>query len=366
MAELHVDHVSTSLGGRPVLCDVEFRVADGEFAALLGPSGSGKTTILRTIAGFLDPDEGRVTVDGVDLAGRPVHRRNMGIVFQSYALFPHLSVRGNVAFGLKMRGAKRADADAAVREVLELVDITELAARKPDELSGGQQQRVALARALVIRPTLLLLDEPLSALDRKIRLELQGELRRVQRQTGITTIIVTHDQEEALSLADRLLVLDEGRIRQTGTPQDVYLHPEDGFVAGFLGASNLWGSVAWRALGLAAPAADVDATVAAMRPERVGLRLRSASGSPPSFADPRTIEVPATVLEVAFAGPVAKITLEGPSQVRIAVLALSPAVAGIDQGDHVIASLAARDVSWLPATPGPGESRVPDPEGVGT
>jgi ABC-type Fe3+/spermidine/putrescine transport system ATPase subunit len=217
---------------------LDLEVRDGEFLALLGPSGCGKTTTLRLIAGFERPDEGEVRIAGRDVASLPPHRRPVNTVFQSYALFPHLSVLDNVAYGLRQRRVGRAERRARARELLELVQLRGVENRRPRELSGGQQQRVALARALVLEPKVLLLDEPLGALDLKVRRELQIELKRVQESVGITFVHVTHDQEEALALSDRVAVLNHGRIEQLGRPQEIYDSPATPFVAGFIGETN--------------------------------------------------------------------------------------------------------------------------------
>ncbi|HXG40912.1 MAG TPA: ABC transporter ATP-binding protein [Candidatus Limnocylindrales bacterium] len=211
----------------------------GEFISLLGPSGCGKTTTLRMIAGFELPTAGRIVLDGADITYRPPNRRNVGMVFQSYALFPNMTVADNIGFGLKVRGRPRAEIERRVQELLELIRLPRLGARYPWELSGGQQQRVALARALAIEPQVLLLDEPLSALDAKIRVALRHQIRAIQRQLGITTVYVTHDQEEALSLSDRVVVMSEGRIEQIGTPAEIYNFPATPFVASFVGTLNL-------------------------------------------------------------------------------------------------------------------------------
>ena len=223
-----------------------FRALDGvsvairanEFFTLLGPSGCGKTTLLRLIAGFEYPTEGTIRLDGADVAGEPPHRRPVNTVFQSYALFPHMTVEGNVAFGLEMLGRPKAEIGRRVEEVLALVRLGDLRARATAELSGGQQQRVALARALAPSPAVLLLDEPLSALDYQLRKEMQIELKRMQHETGITFVFVTHDQEEALTMSDRVAVMSAGRILQVGTPREIYERPADRFVAGFIGESN--------------------------------------------------------------------------------------------------------------------------------
>lgn len=239
MSQLVLENVTVGYGNHaPVIQDLNLNVPKGAFYAMVGPSGAGKTSILRAIGGFVAPTSGRVSLAGKDVTTLRPERRNLGIVFQDYALFPHMTVEQNVAFGLRMAGEPKKGTQAKVADALALVGLDGFEARYPDQLSGGQQQRVALARALVIKPDALLLDEPLSALDRKIRLEMQIELRRIQRETGITAIIVTHDQQEAMSLADELLVLKGGGFAQVGHPSHVYNEPESSFVASFLGAVN--------------------------------------------------------------------------------------------------------------------------------
>jgi spermidine/putrescine transport system ATP-binding protein len=219
--------------------DISLDIYRGQFFALLGPSGCGKTTTLRMIGGFEDPTEGRIELGGVDVASLPPYKRDVNTVFQSYALFPHLSIFENVAFGLRRRGVKGAELRTRVGESLELVGLAGFEGRKPRQLSGGQQQRVALARALVNRPRVLLLDEPLGALDLKLRKEMQLELKRIQHEVGITFVHVTHDQEEAMTMADRIVIMNGGHIEQLGTPSELYESPRTAFVAGFLGVSNL-------------------------------------------------------------------------------------------------------------------------------
>jgi spermidine/putrescine transport system ATP-binding protein len=218
---------------------INLHIPGGQFFSLLGPSGCGKTTTLRMIAGFEQPTSGQVVLSGTDVAHTPPHKRNVNTVFQSYALFPHLTVEENVAFGLRFKDVAQKDTKGLVREALELVQMEEFAKRKPGQLSGGQQQRVALARALILHPDVLLLDEPLGALDAKLRKRLQIELKALQERVGITFVYVTHDQEEALTMSDRMAVMASGRIQQVGSPKQVYEEPETAYVADFLGASNL-------------------------------------------------------------------------------------------------------------------------------
>jgi putative spermidine/putrescine transport system ATP-binding protein len=233
------ERVSRRFGAVRAVDEVSFEVEDGEFFAMLGPSGSGKTTSLRLIAGFEEPDAGRVAIHGRTMAGVPPYDRNVNTVFQDYALFPHLSVLDNVAYGLRVRGVAKAERRTRAEAMLALVALAGLGERRPAEVSGGQRQRVALARALINRPEVLLLDEPLGALDLKLRQQMQSELKALQRQLGITFVYVTHDQEEALGMSDRLAVFNHGRIEQIGTPEAIYEHPATAFVAGFVGASNI-------------------------------------------------------------------------------------------------------------------------------
>ncbi|HEX5017534.1 MAG TPA: ABC transporter ATP-binding protein [Actinomycetes bacterium] len=223
---------------------INLTVQPGEFISLLGPSGCGKTTTLRMLAGFEEPTAGELRISGQPVAGIPPHKRDVNTVFQAYGLFPHMTVAENVAYGLRQKGVGRADIGHRVAEALEMVKMRPLAERKPKQLSGGQQQRVALARALVNRPSLLLLDEPLGALDRKLREEMQIELKLLQSQLGITFIFVTHDQEEALSMSDRIAVMLDGRIEQLGDPYTIYEHPDSAFVAGFIGQQNFFSGTA--------------------------------------------------------------------------------------------------------------------------
>ncbi|BBK44352.1 polyamine-transporting ATPase [Allostella vacuolata] len=236
---LAVSHARKTYGPVVALEGVSLTVGEGEFVTLLGPSGSGKTTLLKAIAGFEEIDDGRIELAGQDITDMPPARRGIGMVFQNYALFPHLTVARNIAFPLEMRGVARAEIDRRVEEILRLVELEGYGARLPRQLSGGQQQRVALARATVFNPRLLLLDEPFSALDRKLRESMQVELRHLQQRLGLTTVFVTHDQEEALLLSDRIAVMNHGRIEQLGHPAAIYDHPASRFVAGFVGEANM-------------------------------------------------------------------------------------------------------------------------------
>jgi iron(III) transport system ATP-binding protein len=238
-AGISIQGVNVSYGDNHVLKDVSLEIAPGEFFAFLGPSGCGKTTLLRLIAGFVQADSGSVRVGGADITRLPPWKRDVGLVFQNYALWPHLSVRRNVAFGLEERRLPRAEIERRVDGALEVVGLSALGERKPSQLSGGQQQRVALARTLAVEPKVLLLDEPLSNLDAKLRVQVRRELRDLQRRLGLTTIFVTHDQEEANTVCDRIAVMSEGVVQQVGTPMGLYTRPANLFVAGFLGSANI-------------------------------------------------------------------------------------------------------------------------------
>lgn len=236
---IDLKHISVKLGDNQVLDDLSLYIRDREFITLLGPSGCGKTTILRVIAGFLEPDEGDVIFEDKKINGVPPHKRQVNTIFQRYALFPHLNVYENVAFGLRIKKAPENEIEKTVSEMLSIVNLSGFEKRNINSLSGGQQQRVAIARALAVKPRVLLLDEPLGALDLKLRREMQVELKKIQQQMGITFIYVTHDQEEALSMSDTVVVMDSGVIQQIGTPQDVYNEPKNAFVADFIGESNI-------------------------------------------------------------------------------------------------------------------------------
>ena len=319
-ASVEIDAISKRYGGVAALDRVSLSVREGEFLALLGPSGSGKSTMLMALAGFETPDSGSISVGGRHIDKLPPHQRDIGMVFQRYALFPHMSVHENVAYPLHRRGVKSAEIQRRVRDALALVKLEGFAARAVDQLSGGQQQRVALARALIFRPAVLLMDEPMSALDRKLREQMQMELKQLHRQVGTTIILVTHDQEEALSMADRVALLHNGRLRQLDTPQRMYRHPADAFVADFIGRTNFLpiattgtsGTLAAPGTahiqGFAEPCRDVLAEDAAtpqagkylgVRPEDVHLL--------PGDADTGQ---PCTIIETAFSGAMLSILVE--------------------------------------------------------
>ena len=297
---------ATSSGDVVAVDGIDLEIHDGEFFSMLGPSGSGKTTTLRLIAGFELPTEGRVWLHGVNVTSRPPFERDVNTVFQDYALFPHMNVGDNVAYGLMVRKVPRPERDRRVGEALAMVRLSGYERRKPALLSGGQRQRVALARALVNRPRVLLLDEPLGALDLKLREEMQIELKSIQQQVGITFIYVTHDQEEALTMSDRLAVFNAGRIEQLGTPADVYERPATRFVAGFVGTSNLLsGDVAVQVLGRSG--------TFTIRPEKI---LLASTDTVP--ADDETA-APGTILEVVYLGPDTRYIVELAAGSRLTV-----------------------------------------------
>ena len=328
---LRVDGVRAVYGDTVALHDISLEIADNEFFALLGPSGCGKTTLLRSIAGFETPESGRIEVDGTDLLGMPAHKRPVNMMFQSYALFPHLSVERNVGYGLEAEGVGKAEVRRRVQEVMEVVGLEHLAKRRPAQLSGGQRQRVALARAIVKRPRLLLLDEPLSALDRQVRASMQLELKRLQHEVGLTFVVVTHDQEEAMSMADRIAVLRDGRLEQLASPQELYANPATRFVASFIGTANLLDgtatSVGVDVIGVGeVPAshtlpAGAPATVV-VRPEDVEL------------TDAATSRLRGTVIDTYFLGGASTISIEVP-ELSAPILASVHGATRIHRGDAV-------------------------------
>lgn len=299
---LDVRGLTKTFGDFTALNDVSLGVEGHEFVCLLGPSGCGKTTLLRIIAGLTDSDQGTIYLQEEDLTGTPARRRGFGIVFQSYSLFPNMMVGENIGYGLKIRGVPRARITTRVTELLATIKLPDLADRYPWQLSGGQQQRVALARAIAVDPKLLLLDEPLSALDAKVRADLRVEIRDLQRSLGIPTLMVTHDQEEALTLADRVVCMNHGRVEQVGTPEDLYLRPRTRFVADFMGVSNLIETDRVRAhlpsLLEGRPDGADDAYIACVRPEQIAVTADTGGG--------------ATVQNLSFLGNLTRMTVTGP------------------------------------------------------
>ncbi|HEX5143547.1 MAG TPA: ABC transporter ATP-binding protein [Mycobacterium sp.] len=330
----------------------DLTVADGELFAILGPSGSGKTTVLRMIAGFEQPTAGVIKLGGQDVTALPPARRDTNTVFQQYALFPHMTVAQNVEYGLRVRGVGKAERRRRAGDALEMVRLSGYGSRRPAELSGGQQQRVALARALVGLPRVLLLDEPLGALDLKLREQMQIELKTIQRQVGITFVIVTHDQDEALTLCDRLAVFNEGRIEQIGTAKEVYEHPANRFVADFVGTSNvLSGDDAQRVLGRAGSFA--------LRPERI-LVLSPGETAPTGMCSIETI-----VTEVIYAGPTTRVATRDSTGLALTATRLSTETPGqVEHGTAVLLAWpanAVRDLAPTESHPTP-VTRTPETE----
>ncbi len=332
--EVRLEGLHRRYGQVVALNGVDLTLHPGELVALLGPSGCGKTTTLRLLAGLEDADQGRITVGGVDVTRLPASKRDMGMVFQAYSLFPHLTVRQNVAFGLRLRKVGSAERDRRALEMLELVGLAAQADRYVSQISGGQQQRVALARALAIEPKVLLLDEPLSALDAKVRAQLRDQIRKIQLDVGITALFVTHDQEEALAIADRVGVMRDGRIEQLGTPTDVYSRPATSFVAEFVGLTNrLDGTVSGGKVvvrGCELPLVDAASVpdgpaIALVRPEAVS--LAAAAGQP---SGPLT----GTVIAITFLGATSRVSVDLGGTTVLAQLSTADA-AGLAAGSQV-------------------------------
>jgi spermidine/putrescine transport system ATP-binding protein len=346
---IEIDHVTKRFGDFVAVDDAHFAIAQGEFFSMLGPSGCGKTTTLRMIAGFETPSEGAIRLEGTDVSRVPPYKRNVNTVFQHYALFPHMSVWDNVAFGPRSQKVDKHETKRRVDELLEVVRLAEYAERRPSQLSGGQQQRVALARALVNYPSALLLDEPLGALDLKLRQVMQFELKRIQRELGITFIYVTHDQEEALTMSDRIAVMNAGNVEQIGTPTDIYDDPATVFVAGFIGQANLWTARVKATDDTFADVASLGtmlkthtgrtriepggAATVMVRPERVRITMDEPDGP---------ARVAATVSDLTFQGPVVRLSLAAPDG--------SPIVAHVG-ADQDLPLLRPGDAVWATWSP---------------
>jgi putative spermidine/putrescine transport system ATP-binding protein len=352
MAFLQLTGIEKSFGGVAVVKKLDLSVERGEFVTLLGPSGCGKTTTLRMIAGFETPSAGQIRIDSRDVTHLRVNRRNIGMVFQAYALFPNLTVAQNIGFGLKVAGRSAAEIKARVEEMLAMIRLPDLAQRYPYQLSGGQQQRVSLARAVAPSPQILLLDEPLSALDARIRMTLREEIRALQKRLGITTVFVTHDQEEALSMSDRIAVMNQGRIEQAGTPGEIYNHPKTRFVASFVGELNtLQAEVADPATGAlnvggaqvfaGAPILDAragDRRAIALRPEAV------RPGAPLDGAN----ALSGVLHDVTFLGPVVRLHVQVGEAKLVADVFNSSGFAPPAQGEPVALTFRREDVIVLP------------------
>lgn len=354
---IEVQEVTKRFGTFTAVEQVSLTVGAGEFVTLLGPSGCGKTTLLRMLSGFESPTSGRIRIGGADVTDLPPYRRNVNQVFQSYALFPHLTVRENIAFGLRMQKVPTAEIDRRVREVVELVALTGFEDRQPHQLSGGQRQRVALARAIVPRPQVLLLDEPLSALDAKLRQQMQFELKRLQRHLGMTFVFVTHDQEEALTMSDRVAVFSRGRIEQVGTPPEIYHRPRTRFVADFIGEANL----------IEAELLGIDADRATLRLAG-GLELRVPAAGWPASAQRAVVSVRpekvlvsklpltgdnvfrAVVIEEVFRGMVDRLHLRSAAGTELAAILPNECalIEAIHAGDEVWCCLHADDLVVIP------------------
>ncbi|MGZ4676903.1 MAG: ABC transporter ATP-binding protein [Acidimicrobiia bacterium] len=324
-----IEHVTKRFGSFVAVDDAHFDIRRGEFFSMLGPSGCGKTTTLRMIAGFEQPTEGEIRLEGEDVSQVPPYRRNVNTVFQQYALFPHLTVEANVAFGLQAKKVAKGEIASRVREMLEVVRLADFGTRRPAQLSGGQQQRVALARALVNFPSALLLDEPLGALDLKLRQEMQLEHKRIQREVGITFVFVTHDQEEALTMSDRIAVMSDGRVEQIGTPEQIYHEPASEFVAGFIGMANL-----------------LPATIEAAEPGRARARLADGTVVQGAAVDGLGAGEPATFM---IRPERMHIRIGGEDGLGAEVADL------VFQGSQVRVELRAQDGSTLVAHVGPGD-----------
>ena len=331
--------LNKSFGEVTAVSNLDLEIPQGEFFSMLGPSGSGKTTVLRIIAGFETASSGKVLLEGSDVTELAPFDRDVNTVFQDYALFPHMSIQLNVEYGLRARKIPKAERAKLAAEAIESVKLTHLADRLPHQLSGGQRQRIALARALVLRPKVLLLDEPLGALDKQLREEMQVELKRIQREAGITFIFVTHDQEEAMRMSDRIAVFNQGRIEQIGSPREVYESPSSAFVASFLGVSNLIS-------GPMATALFGSEQMVNVRPERIKLQAEGSNSSGDEIA------VKAKIVDVAYTGANTLYVLESEAGLRLVATRLNEELPGqdlrLETGDKVLASFRKEHVAKIP------------------
>ena len=351
MSFLSITGATKSFGTNTVVKGFDLEVQKGEFVSFLGPSGCGKTTVLRMIAGFETPTTGKVMIDGREVTGLAPNKRRIGMVFQAYALFPNMNVFGNIAFGLKIAGLGKSETEDRVHEMLKLIGLEHLAARYPYEMSGGQQQRVALARALAPRPQVLLLDEPLSALDAKIRVSLREEIRDIQRRLGITTVFVTHDQEEAMSISDRMVVMNSGRADQIGTPAEIYNRPKTSFVANFVGTLNILKAkvadigqrkvtVGDRTLCLNDEIKSSDGNLLlALRPEALSL----------TPSERQDVAVEGTVTNVNFMGSVIRIRMDVTGESIVFDMFNTPHLIPPSIGDRALAHFSSADVFQIAA-----------------
>ena len=355
---IEIEHVTKRFDDYVAVADADFTIGAGEFFSMLGPSGCGKTTTLRMIAGFETPTSGAIRLEGADVSKVPPHKRNVNTVFQHYALFPHMTVWDNVAYGPRSMKKDKAEVKRRVDELLDIVRLTDFAKRKPAQLSGGQQQRVALARALVNYPSALLLDEPLGALDLKLRQVMQFELKRIQREVGITFIYVTHDQEEALTMSDRIAVMNAGNVEQIGSPTEIYDSPSTVFVAGFIGQANLWSGTQLRSDGTLADVSVLGTTLRArpgettiepggqatlmVRPERVRVSMDEPGSE--------VAAVRATVTDLTFQGPVVRLSVAAPDgSVVLAHVGPEQQLPLLRPGDEVFVGWAPEASLVLPA-----------------
>jgi putative spermidine/putrescine transport system ATP-binding protein len=366
MTYLQLENLHRDFGTVKALNGINISLGEGEFLSLLGPSGCGKTTALRLVAGFDRPDQGRIVVDGKDVTGVAPNKRDMGMVFQAYSLFPNMTARQNVEFGLKIRGKSKGDRAKPVDDLLELVGLGNAADRYPHQLSGGMQQRVALARALAIEPRVLLLDEPLSALDAKVRVQLREEIRRIQLELGITTLYVTHDQEEALAVSDHVAVMYGGVIEQMGTPAEMYTAPATPFVAEFIGTMNrldstvvdgATGDVEHAGMRLRVDAAqgrkNGERVLVLIRPESLELEAATNGGAPNSFTG--------EVLTQTFLGPVTRLKVTGSGTNLIADMSTARAAA-LPVGARVVARIPSEGAKLISLPDDGPAPTAPDPD----